>query len=182
MIELFLIIFILSIIFIIVCDLDVALVAIILMHIFAISICYQNKRSDTKIESFEPISKTSDDEKYGVLVPEEYEAVVHELNNVTHNIKNENYDNMMDLNDFSISKPPTDAYQMLDELLKTNDEDADYKIASLSAEMSRRNKQASNYRSRLNSENTRYSMGLDEELDEADNRQWFDRDQLDLDF
>jgi len=181
MIELLFLVFLLFIIFILVCDLDVALIAIILIHIFAIGIYWQCKHNTYGVEHFKPISKPVDDEKYNIRVPEQYADVVHELNTTTYNIKNENYDNLTDLDDFAISQPANSAYEMLEELLKTEDETADYKAASLSAEMARRNKQAANARARHNSESFRAASGLDEELDEADARQWFDRDQLDLD-
>lgn len=180
MIGLLCLVFILSVIFILVCDLDVALIAIILIHIFAIGICWRSKQM-SEVEHFKPISKLVDDEKYDIRIPEQYTDVVHELNTTAYNIKNENYDNLTDLNDFAISRPANSAYEMLEELLKTEDESADYKAASLSAEMARRNKQAANARARHNSESFRAASGLDEELDEADARQWFDRDQLDLD-
>ena len=181
MIELLFLICILSIIFILICDLDAALISIILIHIFAIGVCWYNKSTTYGVEQFKPVSKLVDNEKYDIRLPEQYADVVHELNTTAYNIKNEQYDNLTDLDDFAISKPVNSAHDMLEELLKMENETVDYKAASLSAEMARRNKQAANARARHNSESFRASSGLDEELDETDARQWFDRDQLDLD-
>jgi len=176
------IIIILSIIFILVCDLDIALIAIIIMHVFAIGMCWvsKNKRK-TDVEAFQPVSKLADDDKFVVSTPQQYADVVHELNTIAYNINNENYDNLTNLDDFTLSKPAPPSHEMLEELLKYDDETADYKAASMSAELAKRNKQAAINRARHNSESFRISSGLDEELDEAAERRWYDRDQLDLD-
>jgi len=139
-----------------------------------------NKQFKFKSENFTPVSKNSDDTKYNIYLPEKYKNIINELNTINYNIDNKNYDNLMDLDDFNINKPNDSVSDILNETLKIQTETLNYKIASISSELSKKNKQAINYRSYFNSENFKKSSGLDEELNETYNREWYDRDQLDL--
>jgi len=133
-------------------------------------------------ESFYNPTKLQDDEKFQVSGPDEYVDIEHELKNSHYNINADNYDNASELYNYTLDKPPNSLEEMIGIVLNENKTDftVDYGIASHGAELARRNKEALNYRSRFNKDN--FKRFFEEELDEADNRRWFDRDMLEYSF
>ncbi len=190
------IILIIIVIYVLCCPSDEAMIIIISAQIFSLLFCLfmrENKKSSN--EAFYNPTKILEDDKFDVQTPRDYNQLVHELKKIDYDIGSENYDNSPQTLDYELDKrsgqythqpmlprEEDNVEEMIQTILDENREDVtvDYGVASLGNELAKRNKQALNIRSRFTSEN--FKEFYEEELDEADNRVWYDRDLLELDF
>lgn len=199
------IILIIIVIYVLCCPSDEAMIIIISAQIFSLLFCLfmrENKKSSNQTsETFYNPTKILDDDKFDIYhnqhdqTPRDYDELVHELKKINYDIGSENYDNGQETLDYELDgrsgqyahqpmlpREEDIAEEMIQTILDENREDVtvDYGASSLGIELSKRNKQAINIRSRFTSEN--FKEFHEEELDEADNRVWYDRDLLELDF
>ena len=191
------IILIIIVIYVLCCPTDEAMIIIISAQIFSLLFCLfmrENKKSSD--ETFYNPTKILDDDKFDIHIPRNYNQLVHELKKINYDIGSENYDNSTQLLDYSLDGrsgeyvyddelsplEEDNIEEMIQTILDENRKDitADYGIASHSTYNGSHNKRARNIRSRFTSEN--FKQFHEEELDEADNRVWYDRDLLEFDF
>ena len=169
--------FVLLIIYVLCCPLDKSILMIICIQFFGIMLYLFKPRFDLLKEPFYNPSKLDDDEKFGIHIPEKYDDVIRELKNIEYNVNVNNHDNANSLAKYDLDTTKDNIDDMMTYILDENitDNTADYGIASHSAVLSRRNKDALNIRARYHKDNAK--SYFEEELDEAAERQWFDKDQ-----
>lgn len=173
--------FILLIIYILCCPYDKALLILIGMEILGIMIFFTSSKQYNNEDFYNPTT-LPEEEKYDIYTPEKYNDTIQELKNITYNVNVNNHDNAKELETYELDHAEESIEDMIKHMLDENltDTTVDYRAASLGAELSRRNKEAINIRSRYNKDN--FKKYFEEELDESASRQWFDRDQLEYDF
>ncbi len=177
-----LILFIIIVIYVLVCPSNKAVIIIICAQILGLMFCLYMHKNMKKEEVFYNPTKFPEPDKYNIEDIRNYEDLVHLLKKTDYDIESGNYDNSREQEDYLLDKPQDPVEDIIQSILDENQDDitVDYGTSSLGAEHARRNKQSLNIRSRFDSEN--FKQWHEEELDEAAERRWFDRDQLEFDF
>lgn len=176
------IILIMVIIYVLCCPSNKAVIIVLCSQLIAVVFCLYMVKGKSLFESFYNPTKKLEEDKYGIETVQNYDDLVHELKQLDYSVASNNYDNSREQDDYSIIRAEESVDDMIQSILNENREDvtADYGISSLGGHNAKRAKQSMDIRSRFNSEN--FKIWHEEELDEAADRQWYDRDALEFDF
>ncbi len=176
------IILIMVIIYVLCCPSNKVVIIVMCSQLIALVFCLYMAKGKTMFESFYNPTKTLEEDKYNIETVQNYEDLVQELKRLDYNVASGNYDNSIEQDDYSIIREEESVEDIIQSILNENREDvtADYGISSLGGHNAKRAKQSMDIRSRFNSEN--FKIWHEEELDEAADRRWFDRDALEFDF